>query len=207
MRFLTRYFAMRSFSLLFLLTALPLSAAFTKVTQTVPLDYGQKEVQVVFEADGEIKRAHPLCECTKVRVEGNRLIARVDTEGFSQDIEKQIDATLADGTSARLTMRFKVPQALTLSQRSLVWKQGGEASTKTLKITIPKGSPVHNVTEAAISGDDFEYTPRKVKEGAEYAVDVTPRSVSQKKLNRLIIKTDSVDKRYAAYIIYLSIQP
>lgn len=196
---------MRAF-LLYLLAALPLSAAFTKETQAVTLAYGQTEAQVVFEADGAIRRAHPLCECTTVRVEGKRLIARVDTAAFSQDIEKQIDVTMSDGSKTRLTMCFKVPQAIVLSSRSLIWKQG-DTAPKTLKISIPKGSPVKSVSEASISGEAFDYTPRIVKAGAEYDVVISPRSFSKKALNRLIIKTDCADKRYAAYIVYLSIQP
>lgn len=187
--------------------AAPALAGFAQPTQVVQLAYGQKEAEVVFTADASVKHAKPLCECTSLRKEGNKIIARVDVSGFSQDVDKQIDATTTDGVTTRLTMRFAVPPALGVSARSLVWKVGGSPAPQTLRITIPKGSPVHRMTEASISGDAFEYTPRIVKEGAEYAVDIAPKTLEKKALNRLIIKTDSADKRYAAYIIYLSIQP
>lgn len=193
--------------LLSLLAIAPTWAGFPKEVQPVKLAFGQKTVDVIFEADGEIKRAKPLCECTTVRWEGRKLIAHVDTGGFSQDVEKQIEATTADGKTSKLTMRFSVPQALELSARSFIWRLRSKPDAKTLRITIPKESPVHKVVEASISGDDFHYTPRVVKEGVEYAVDITPRSVDKKALNRLIIKTDSKDPRYAGFIVYLSIQP
>lgn len=193
--------------LLCLAAACPAWAAFLSTERPVQLAYGQKSVDVVFESDTPITRAKPLCECTTVRVEGTRLTAHVDTGGFTQDVEKQIEATTAEGKTTKLTMRFRVPQALSLSARSLVWHRGGPATPKTLRITIPKGSPVHKVTEASISGEAFDYTPRVVKDGAEYCVDITPRSTDKKTLNRLIIKTDSAEPRYAGIIVYLSIQP
>lgn len=193
--------------LLGFLAAMPAWAGFSQTRQSIRLEYGQKEVQVVFEATDSIKHAKPLCECTTVHIEGNKLYAKVDTSGFSKDIDKQIEVTTEDGSSAKLTMHFAVPQAVKLSARSLIWKKGREAGSKTLHISIPKGSPVHKITEASISGNDFDYTPRVVKEGAEYCVDVTPRSTEKKSLNRLIIKTDSTDPRYEGFIVYLSIQP
>ena len=193
--------------LLSLAVSLPAEAGFASPVQPVQLSFGQKEAEVIFEADSLVRQAKPLCECTSLHREGNRIIARVDTGGFSQDVEKQIDATTADGVTTRLTMRFMVPQAIVLSARSLVWKQGQPPVPQTLRITIPKGSPVHHVAEASISGDAFDYTPRIIRKGAEYAVDISPKSVGKKTLNRLIIKTDSAYQRYAAYIVYLSIQP
>lgn len=193
--------------LLYLICALPLMAGFARPVQVVKLDYGQREAIVTFDADSPIRKAKPLCECTTTTFNGSHLVARVNTSGFSQDIDKQIDVTLEDGSKTRLTMRFSVPQALTLSARSLIWKQNSQPVAKELRILLPEGSPVHRVTEAAISGEAFDYKPRVVKEGAEYAVSITPRSTEKKTLNRLIIKTDSEDPRYSQYIIYLSIQP
>lgn len=200
--------AVRAIILLGLCAAVaPARAGFAQPVQPVQLAFGQKEAEIVFTADSPVKHAKALCECTSLRVEGSKLIARVDTGAFSQDVDKQIDATTADGVTTRLTMRFVVPQALSVSARSLIWKVGQPPMPQTLRIRIPKGSPVHSVAEAALSGEAFDYTPRIVKEGAEYAVDITPKSSAKKALNRLIIKTDSADSRYAAYIIYLSIQP
>ena len=193
--------------LLLLGGAMPLMAGFSKTVQSVSLDYGQKQVVLTFESDTPIRKAKALCECTKVSFEGTKLTARVDTTAFSQDVEKQIDATTADGVTTRLTMRFSVPQALLLSSRTIIWKQGGPAQTKELRIRIPAGSPVRRLGEASLSGDAFEYTPRIVKDGAEYVVSITPHSTEKKLLNRLILKTDSADPRYSQHVIYLSIQP
>lgn len=193
--------------LLLMIGAMPLMAAFPKPEQTIRLGYDQKAVELQFEADSAIRKAKPLCECTTVSIHGNKLTAHVDVSGFMQSVTKYIDATLADGSTTRLTMRFDVPQAVKIDQRSLIWKVGSATTAKKLRISLPKGSPVKQVVDAAISGDDFVYTPSVLKAGEEYEVTVSPRSTEKKLINRLIITTDSKDKRYAQYIIYLSIQP
>lgn len=182
-------------------------AAFPHPVQEVQLAFGQKEADIAFEADSPIRKAKPLCKCTTLSIQGAKLTAKIDVSDFAQAlVEKEIEATTADGSTTRLIMRFHVPQAVQLSTRSLIWRQGAPARPKELRLHIPAGSPVHSLAEAAISGDAFDYTPRIVKAGAEYAVSITPRSTAHEALNRLILKTDSADPRYAQYIIYLSIQ-
>ena len=198
---------MRAILLTLALSATPLMAAFPQPVLTENLAYGQKEASLTFQADCAIRKAKPLCKCTSLSIQGTTLKAKVDVSDFANPIvEKELEATTADGATTRLTMRFIVPQAVQLSARSLIWKQGSPARPKEVHLRIPHGSPVHAMAEAAISGDAFDYAPRIVKRGAEYAVSVTPRSTEHTALNRLIIKTDSADPRYAQYIIYLSIQ-
>lgn len=194
-------------SVLFLLMALPALAGFSNPVQRVQLSHGQNEVTLVFQADSAIRRAKPHCDCTTVRTEGNRLIARVDTSGFAGEVEKTIDATTADGRTTRLTMRFSMPEAIIFSARTLQWSIGAPATPRTLRITIPAGSPVRNVTEAALSGSDFDYDPRRGSRDGEFTVTVTPKSTARRAMNRLIIETDSQDPRYARYVIYLRVKP
>lgn len=192
--------------LFFLLSSLPLLAEFSEPSKVVRLSYGQREAVVEFEADAPIRKAKPLCECTKLQYRGNKITARVDTSGFAKNVEKQIEATTADGTTTRLTMVFEVPQALQLSTRSLIWRRG-EAAPKRVEISIPKGSPVRGLREASLVGDAFDYTPHTQQEGRRYEIVVKPLRADKKILNRLVVKTDSPDPRYAQYIIYLSVQP
>lgn len=186
--------------------ALPAFAGFAKPVQSVQLQYGQKAVTLTFEAQETIRKAKPHCDCTEVSLQGNRLVAEVDTSQFEGEVEKTIDATTADGKTTRLTMRFSVPPALTLSARSLQWKLGAPATPQTLRISIPAGSPVKNVTQASLSGEDFVYDPRKGKRPGEFYVTITPKSTAKRVMNRLIITTDSPDKRFERFIIYLGVK-
>lgn len=192
--------------ILYLLAALPALAGFSKTEQTAHLKCGQKSVELTFVADSTIRRAKPHCDCTTTRIQGNRLIAHVDTSTFEGKVQKTIDATTADGKTTRLTMCFDMPPALLLSTRSMQWKVGAPATPQTLRITLPQGSPVRNVTRASLSGDDFDYDPRKGKHPGEFTVTVIPHSTAARALNRLIIETDSPDPRFARYIIYLQVK-
>ena len=203
---------MQSFSLLSLIftvlaALMPARAAFRESTQVVQLSYGQREAIVVFTADDAITRSRSLCDCTRVSHSGNRLTATVDVSDFARSVRKQIEATTADGTTTRLTMDIRVPQAIELSTRSLIWKVGSAAEEKLLQIRIPKGSPVQRIISADLSGDAFRYTTRTEHPGELYSVSVFPVSTQKRVLNRLIIRTDSAEARYAAAIIYLSVQP
>ena len=193
--------------LLSLLLVFPAAAAFKSSTKVVPLQFGQQSATVVFETSGEqIEEAEPHCACTKVKVSGSRLTAVVDTRTFDRDVEKTIAAETADGNEVTLRMQFRVPQAMQLSARSLVWKRGAAPAPQVLRITLPKGSPITHITNASLSGDAFDYSPKVVKRGSEYTVTLTPRSTAKPALNRLVLTTDSPDPRYHRQIIYLQVK-
>lgn len=193
--------------LLPLLCTLPAMAAFKSTTQVVPLKFGQESATIVFETTGEeIDDAEPHCDCTKVQVKGTRLTAVVDTRTFDRDVEKTIAAETDDGEEVTLRMQFRVPQAMQLSARSLVWKRGAAPAPQVLRITLPKGSPITHIADAALSGEDFDYVPKVVKRSREYTVTITPRSTAKAALNRLVLTTDSPDPRYHRQIIYLQVK-
>jgi hypothetical protein len=193
--------------LLSLLLVFPAAAAFKSPTKVVSLQFGQQSATVVFETSGEqIEEAEPHCDCTKVKVSGSRLTAVVDTRTFDRDVEKTISAGTADGNEVTLRMQFRVPQAMQLSARSLVWKRNSAPVPQVLRITLPKGSPITHITNASLSGDAFDYTPKTVKRGSEYTVTITPRSTANPALNRLVLTSDSPDPRYHRQIIYLQVK-
>lgn len=190
-----------------LILALPTLAGFKSTTQVVPLKFGQTQATVIFQTTGEeIEEAEPHCDCTKVQISGCKLTATVDTRTFDRDVEKTIAAETADGKEVTLRMQFKVPQAIRLSARSLVWKRGSTPAPQVLRITLPQGGPITHIADAALSGDAFEYAPKVVKRGREYTVTITPRSTTKAALNRLVLTTDSADPRYHRHIIYLQVK-
>ena len=141
-----------------------------------------------------------------MQVKGTRLTAVVDTRTFDRDVEKTIAAETDDGEEVTQRMQFRVPQAMQLSARSLVWKRGAAPAPQVLRITLPKGSPITHIADAALSGDAFDYSPKVVKRGKEYSVTITPRSTAKAALNRLVLTTDSTDPRYHRQIIYLQVK-
>ncbi len=186
---------------------LPALAGFKSTTQEERIYFGQTQATVVFETTGEkIENAKPHCDCTKVYISGSKLTATVDTSTFDRDVEKTISAETEGGEKVTLRMQFKVPKAMHISARSLVWKGGGIPTPKVLRIFLPRGGPITHITDAALSGDDFDYTPKVVKRGRAYTVTIIPRSTAKAVLNRLVIITDSADPRYRRQIIYLQVK-
>lgn len=190
---------------LFIAAASPALAGFAKPTQSVKLDYGQKQTTFVFTADCAVTKATPHCDCTTLSISGNKLTALVDTSNFDASVDKTITATTADGKKTTLTMKFDVPQAVVFSPSALIWKVGEAPTPKVLHISVPSGSPVKALREAGLSGDDFIYDAAKGKRKGEYTVTVTPKSTAKRLRNRLVIKMDSSDPRFSQRIIYLRV--
>lgn len=198
---------MRKLLVLSLAAALPCLAGFRQPTQTVKLTCGQARATVIFETDGTgIRKTKPLCDCTKLQSSGTKLIAEVDTSTFDADVDKQIDVTTTDGLTTRLTMHFVVPPAIVLSARSLIWKKGTAPAPQVLTITLPEGSPIRSIKDAGLSGTNYDFVPETVTKGREYRITVTPKDTAKGNLERLVIKTDCADKRYAQRLIYLQVK-
>ncbi len=188
----------------------PALAGFTPAEQVQPvrLAFAQTEATVVFRtSDGStVTKAHPLCNCMTLKLDGSRLVAQVDVSTFDVPVDKQIEVTTSDGKRCTLTLRFDAPQAVIINTRSLVWERNAAPSPQEFRITLPKGSPVRALLSADLAGEDFDYTTRTITPGREYAVSVTPRSTARRALNRLVIKMDGPDPRYRQRILYLRIQ-
>lgn len=192
---------------LLLAAAVPSFAGFRQSAQTVELTCGQNRATVVFETDGTgIRKTKPLCTCTKLQTAGTKLIAEVDTSTFDADVDKQIDVTTSDGLTTRLTMHFVVPPAIVLSARSLIWRKGAAPEPQVLTLTLPEGSPIRGIKDAGLSGNNYDFVPETVAKGREYRITVTPKSTEKGNFERLVIKTDCADKRYAQRIIYLQVK-
>ena len=185
--------------------SLPLFAGFAQPTQSITLDYGQKETTVVFVADSAVKKAKAHCDCTTLSISGNTITAKVDTSLFDASVDKTISATTADGKQTTLTMKFEVPQAVVITPASLIWKVGEAPTPKVLHITVPQGSPVKSLKQAGLEGEDFVYDAAKGKRPGEYSVTVTPKSTAKRLRNRLVIKMESDDPRFSQRIIYLRV--
>lgn len=184
---------------------MPLFAGFAQPTQSIALEYGQKETTVVFVADCAVKKAKAHCDCTTLSVSGNTITAKVDTSLFDASVDKTISATTADGKQTTLTMKFDVPQAVIFTPAALIWKVGEASTPKVLRITVPQGSPVKALKQAGLEGEDFVYDAAKGKRPGEYSVTVTPKSTAKRLRNRLVIKMESADPRFSQRIIYLRV--
>lgn len=189
-----------------LLVSSPLQAQFAAPHQEIHLDYGHRKAQFIFEGDSSVKSAEPNCDCASLVIEGNRIIVDVDTRDFDENLNRHIKVRMKDGRKIKLYMIFVVPQPLVISKKSLIWERNSPLKSQRISLRIPKGSPISKLIEAGLNGDDFEFDTKTIKKGEQYQIDIRPLSTARKALNRLVLKTDSSDKRSAQYIIYLRIR-
>ncbi len=192
---------------LVLLAAPPVLAGFAETEQRVKLAPAQQAVTVVFRTVGGsvVTKVKPDCSCTTARIEGSRVVAEVDTSAFDGPTVKKMEVHTSDGKRTTLVMRFDVPQAIIISSPSLVWQRGASPAPQEFRIRLPKGSPIRALISADIAGDDFDYTPRTITPGREYAISVTPRSTARRCMNRLVLKMDAPTP-YAQRILYLRVR-
>lgn len=170
------------------------------------LQYGQEWQNFTFTADGPIASAKPNCDCTTVQIEGNILVAHVNTKDFTEDTQRSISVKMKDGRRCTIWVCFGIPQALTFSAKTLLWERGAAAAPQTIHIEIPKDSPVSKLKEAGLSGSDFTMDIKVNAKKRTYDITITPISTAKKRMNRLVIKTETKDERSSQYILYLRVK-
>lgn len=170
------------------------------------LEYGQQWQHFTFTADSPIASAKANCDCTTTEIQGNLLIAKVNTSDFSEDTQRSISVKMKDGRRCTLWVCFGVPQAISFSTKALAWDRNAPPNDQSIHITIPKGSPVSKLTEVGISGNDFHLETKADHRKKSYELTITPASTAKKVMNRLVIKAQSSDARSSQYILYLRVK-
>lgn len=74
-----------------------------------------------------------------------------------------------------LTVQLDVPEAVTITPRSLEWKLGGDAVEQTVEIAVAPGISL-TVTEVKGTSDAFTARLETVNAGQLYRLHITPRS-------------------------------
>jgi hypothetical protein len=137
------------------------------------------------------------------------LRARVKFENVTRTLEEKtliwLEGDPEHLPSATLTVRFVVPETLTLDPRNLSWTIGEAATPKVIRIRADDKQPVH-LTKTELSQAKFRYTVRTVAEGREYEIEIRPVDTAAVSFTTLRIETDSPLARYKSLTIILSVQ-
>lgn len=86
-----------------------------------------------------------------------------------------IVSTDEGGQPAALTVELDVPEAATLSPRSLEWKLGAEAAEQTVEIDVTEGIMLE-ISEVKGTSDTFVTHLETIESGRRYRLHVTPQS-------------------------------
>lgn len=158
--------------------------------KTVPL---QKTTETAFEFKNTsdkpvtIKSVDTSCDCLDARAS-----ATVIAPGASGRIEAKftvgdrfgvyrrtiIVATDEPGSATALTVELDVPEAATLSPRSVEWKIGAPATEQAVEIVVTEGV-VLNIASVQATSDDFVTRLETVEAGRHYRLYVTPKATKE----------------------------
>ncbi len=175
----------------------------------VKLDWARSPLILVRKLDAPIKSAKSNCDCMDADIGGenkNELRIHVESSVFIEDSVRALHVEMEDGSKRELAYEFIVPIALKLSSPSLLWERGQAATAKTLRISIPQGSPITRLEDAAMDKENFHLSTKTLKAGSEYEITLTPKQTDKAQLVRLIISTDSPYAHYKKYLVYLRVK-
>lgn len=109
----------------------------------------------------------------------------------------------------KLTIRLHSPILFEVSPPTLFWDQGGEGGAQVFKIKVNHDKPI-KITEISGTNEQFDHEVKTIKEGWEYELTVTPKSVKDRAFGMIRIRNDSEYKRHqsaSAYVVIRRPQP
>jgi len=196
-----------------------LSAEMVFDSKLVELKIGVDEQTVTAEfpfeikgKDTEIKDYDAPCSCLKAKIfplrndrstkmkwkvgETGKVIGKFSLGNFKGTVDKAIVLNFLNGeASSKLTVRVNIPELLKIDPPTQQWSLGGGVESKTFKITVNHTEPIH-ILEHSGTSEDFPYELKKIKDGWEYEVVVTPAQDKTPAMGMIRLHTDSKSKRF-----------
>ncbi|MCP5534532.1 MAG: DUF1573 domain-containing protein [Akkermansiaceae bacterium] len=150
-----------------------------------------------------IKQYESTCSCMSAKIKDGKLRyapgesgvvrAEFDMGNFSGDVDKVVAIWLgddrADNPSIRLTTRVHIPVLVSIEPKTVKWEIGGDASPKTIKITMNHDKPIH-VLEVQCSNDNYGSELKTIEKGKSYELVVSVKDGTQPGLGIFTITTD-----------------
>ena len=167
---------------------------------------------VIKGKDTEIKNYDAPCSCLRAKIyplnsdrstklkwkvgETGKVVGKFSLGNFKGSIDKVIVLNFLEGEeSSKLTVRVKVPEWFKIEPPTQQWNLGGGTEPKTYRVTVNHSEPIH-ILEHSGTSDDFPYELKKIKDGWEYEVVVTPRQDKSPAMGMIRFLTDSKSKRF-----------
>ncbi len=170
---------------------------------------GDKPVRIIeYEAS---------CSCLEAKISGGgKLVWKPGESGtvmgifemgtFKGTVEKPILLRVEGQPGpVRLSVRVHIPVLVEVDPVTLFWDQGGAGDSKVIKIKVNHEEPIH-VTEVSGTNPQFSHELKKIRDGREYELVVTPKTVERRAFGLLRIRTDSDYRRHQSYQAYVVVR-
>ena len=177
--------------------------------ERVSVDFAFK---VVGDKDVEIAEYDAPCSCLEAKIsENGKLLWKPGESGtvkgvfslgtFSGSIDKMIVLRLKGETSpsVRLTLRLHIPELLQIRPaKTLFWEQGAKPEPQSFKITVDHEEAV-KIVDVSGTNEQFGIELKTVREGWEYELVVTPKTLDERAFGLVRIRTDSKYVKHQRY--------
>ena len=167
---------------------------------------------VIKGKDTEIKDYDAPCSCLKAKIfplnndrstkkkwkvgETGKVIGKFSLGNFKGSIDKGIKLNFLNGEeSSTLTVRVQIPVLFNIEPPTQQWNVGGGTEPKTYKFTVNHSEPIH-ILEHSGTSEQFPYELKKIKDGWEYEVIVTPTQDKTAGMGIIRFHTDCKSKRF-----------
>jgi hypothetical protein len=205
--------------LLSLLSIGALSAEMVFDTKLIELKVGVDEQTVTAEFPFEIKREDAViknydapCSCLKAKIyplnndrstklewkvgDTGKVIGKFNLGNFKGTVDKAIVLNFQGKQEpSKLTVRVSIPELFKIEPPTQQWNLGGGLKSKTYKITVNHSEPIHILEDSGTS-ENFPYIIKRIKDGWEYEVVVTPTQDKTPAMGMIRFHTDSKSKRF-----------
>ncbi len=175
----------------------------------------------VDEKGAEIKNYDAPCTCLSARIEPlmpdhsvrlkwapgetGKVQGKFELGNFKGTVEKAIVLNMIGQDAIQLIVRVTIPDLVSMTPVTQRWVQGEALSEKIYHLKVGGDVPI-NITEIKGTNPNFPYELVTKKEGWEYEIRVTPKSLSTQMLGMIRIKTDSKYKRFKKMQLFAVIQ-
>ncbi len=219
--------AMMRLLAIFWLAVLPASAGllFEKSVIEVKVTPEQKRVVVEFpftvigNREVVIGEYDAPCTCLEARISDNgRLKWQPGEKGSVQGVfdvgnlrggilEKMIVLRMKGEKepSVKLTIKMDLPILLEIEPKTLIWDQGKDVKPMTFKLKVKHTKPM-KILETSGTNENFPFEVKTIKEGWEYEIVVTPKTLKDRGFGMIRIKTDSDLEKHVGHQAFVAIR-
>jgi hypothetical protein len=101
--------------------------------------------------------------------------------------------------SVKLTVRLHIPEFFKITpEKFLFWELGGTPAPQTFKIKVANDEPL-KIVDVSGTNDQFGIELKTVKDGWEYEIVVTPKTLDERAFGLIRIRTDSKYAKHQRY--------
>jgi hypothetical protein len=117
----------------------------------------------------------------------------------------EAEAEAAANRTYELKVNLTVPALIEIEPKLIVWQLDGQPETRVVNVRMLHENPIH-IKEVKSTRPNVEARWKAVREGWDYEITLTPKSVDKPALGMLTIVTDCPVAKHQRKMAFFSVQ-